>query len=61
MRSIRRDREKRSTVEIVIARYEQHDESPQLEGQIAKAFDLADGFCASGARIPARTSASASG
>jgi len=44
MRSIRRDREKRSTIEIVIARYEQHDESPQLEEQIAKGFDLADGF-----------------
>ncbi|MFA6603920.1 MAG: excinuclease ABC subunit UvrA [Patescibacteria group bacterium] len=44
MRTIRRDREKRSTIEIVIARYEQHDESPHLEEQIAKAFDLADGF-----------------
>jgi len=44
MRSMRRDKEKRSTIEIVIARYGQHDESPKLEEQIAKAFDLADGF-----------------
>jgi excinuclease ABC subunit A len=44
IKNIRRDKEKRSTIEIVIARYEQHDESPKLEEQIARAFDLADGF-----------------
>ncbi len=44
IRSVRRDKEKRSTIEIVIGRYQQHDESPKLEEQIAKAFDLADGF-----------------
>jgi len=44
IKNVRRDKEKRSTIEIVVARYDQHDESPKLEEQIAKAFDLADGF-----------------
>jgi excinuclease ABC subunit A len=44
LRAMRRDKEQRSTIEVVIARYEQQDESPALEGQIAKAFDLGDGF-----------------
>ncbi|MEK9152864.1 MAG: excinuclease ABC subunit UvrA, partial [Patescibacteria group bacterium] len=42
--AMRRDKEKRSTVEVVIARHEQHDEAAQLEAEIAKAFDLGDGF-----------------
>lgn len=44
LRSMRRDKEQRSTIELVIARYEQFDESQKLEGQIKTAFDLADGF-----------------
>jgi excinuclease ABC subunit A len=44
VRGMRRDKEQRSTIEVVIARYEQQDESPKLEEQIGKAFDLADGF-----------------
>ena len=43
-RSMRREKESRSTIDIVIARYGQHDESPKLEEEISKAFDLADGF-----------------
>ncbi|MDD5252052.1 MAG: excinuclease ABC subunit UvrA [Patescibacteria group bacterium] len=43
-KSVRRDKEKKSTIEVVMARYDQHDESPKLEEQIAKAFELADGF-----------------
>jgi excinuclease ABC subunit A len=44
VRAMKREKEKKSTIEIVIARYEQFDESPQLEEQLTKAFDLADGF-----------------
>ncbi|MEY4744106.1 MAG: hypothetical protein RL272_51 [Candidatus Parcubacteria bacterium] len=44
VKGMRRDKEQRSTIEVVIGRYAQQDESPQLEAQIAKAFDLADGF-----------------
>jgi excinuclease ABC subunit A len=44
VRAMRRDKEQRSTVEVVIGRYDQQAEAPQLEAQIAKAFDLADGF-----------------
>jgi excinuclease ABC subunit A len=44
LRTMKRDKEHKSNIEIVIARYEQFDESPQLEEQITKAFDLADGF-----------------
>ncbi|MEY4723688.1 MAG: hypothetical protein RLZZ324_1201, partial [Candidatus Parcubacteria bacterium] len=44
VKAMRRDKETRSTIEIVIARYNQQDESAGLEAQIAKAFELADGF-----------------
>ncbi len=44
VRAMKRDKEHKSTIEIVIARYEQFDESPQLEEDLTKAFDLADGF-----------------
>lgn len=44
VRGMRRDKEQRSTIEMVIGRYEQQDESPKLEEEIGKAFDLADGF-----------------
>jgi len=44
VKAMRRDKEQRSTIEIVVGRYEQQDESPQLEAQIAKAFEMADGF-----------------
>ncbi|HTK05313.1 MAG TPA: excinuclease ABC subunit UvrA, partial [Candidatus Eisenbacteria bacterium] len=44
VKNMRRDKEQRSTLEVVIGRYAQQDETPQLEAQIAKAFDLADGF-----------------
>jgi len=44
VRAMRRDKEQRATIEVVIARYQQQDESAQLEAQIAKALDLGDGF-----------------
>ena len=44
IKGMRRDREKRSTIDVVVSRYDQHDESPKLEEEITKAFDLADGF-----------------
>lgn len=44
VRGMRRDKEQRSTIEVVIGRYNQEDESAALESQIAKAFELADGF-----------------
>ncbi|MBN1584997.1 excinuclease ABC subunit UvrA [Candidatus Uhrbacteria bacterium] len=44
VKAMRRDREQRSTIEVVMARYGQFDESPRLEDQINKTFDLADGF-----------------
>jgi excinuclease ABC subunit A len=44
VKAMRRDKEQRSTIEVVIARYNQEDETSALEAQIAKAFDLADGF-----------------
>jgi excinuclease ABC subunit A len=44
IKSMRREREHKSTIDIVIGRYDQHDESPKLEEQVAKAFELADGF-----------------
>src|SRR5688572_18365735 len=44
VKNMRRDKEQRSTIEVVIGRYAQQDETAQLESQIAKAFDLADGF-----------------
>ena len=42
--AMRRDKEKRATIEVVISRYGRHDEAPKLEAEIAKAFDLGDGF-----------------
>jgi excinuclease ABC subunit A len=44
IRAMKRDKEKRSTVDVVVARYDQQDESPELEAQLARAFDLGDGF-----------------
>ncbi len=44
LKSMRREKERKSTIEIVVSRYEQFDESPKLEEEISKAFDLADGF-----------------
>jgi len=44
LRAMKRDKERKSTIEIVIARYEQFDESLSLEEELTKAFDLADGF-----------------
>jgi len=44
VKAMRREKERHSTIELVMTRYEQYDESPQLEQQIAKALDLADGF-----------------
>jgi len=44
IRNMRRDKEQRSTIEIVVGRYGQQDESPLVEAQVAKAFELADGF-----------------
>ncbi|MEA3249203.1 MAG: excinuclease ABC subunit UvrA [Patescibacteria group bacterium] len=44
LKAMRREKERKSTIEIVISRYEQYDESAKLEEEITKAFDLADGF-----------------
>ncbi len=44
MKAMRRDKEQRSTIEVVIGRYNQQDDSTLLEAQISKAFDMADGF-----------------
>jgi len=44
IKNLRRDKEQRSSIDVVIAKYGQHDESPKLEEEISKAFDLADGF-----------------
>jgi excinuclease ABC subunit A len=44
MKNMRRDKEQKATIELVVARYGQYDESAKLEEQVAKAFDLADGF-----------------
>ncbi|OIO52495.1 excinuclease ABC subunit UvrA [Candidatus Uhrbacteria bacterium CG_4_10_14_0_8_um_filter_58_22] len=44
LRSMRRNKEGKSTIELVVGRYERFDESAKLEEEITKAFDLADGF-----------------
>lgn len=44
VKAIRRDKEQKSTIELVVSRYEQYDESQKLEEEITKAFDLSDGF-----------------
>src|SRR3989338_1889196 len=44
IRGLRRDKEQRSSIDVVLSRYSQHDESPKLDEEIGKAFDLADGF-----------------
>ncbi|MFH1047049.1 MAG: excinuclease ABC subunit UvrA [Patescibacteria group bacterium] len=44
LRAMKRDKERKSTIEIVVARYGQFDESPKLGEELTKAFDLADGF-----------------
>ncbi|MFH2062694.1 MAG: excinuclease ABC subunit UvrA [bacterium] len=46
LRSTRRDKEHKSTIELVVGRYERFDESPKLEEEIGRGFDLADGFLA---------------
>jgi excinuclease ABC subunit A len=44
LRGLRRDKDIPTSIDIVIARYGQFDESPKLEEQVAKACDLTDGF-----------------
>jgi len=44
LKMMRRDKEHKSTIELVISRYGQYDESSKLEEEITKAFELADGF-----------------
>ncbi len=44
LKNIRRDKDAKSNIDIVIARYEQFDESPKLEEEVTKSCDLSDGF-----------------
>lgn len=44
LKTIRRDKDQRSSIDIVVSKYEQFGESPKLEEEIAKALDLANGF-----------------